>query len=104
MVDILVQVCYNKGTKVEGNETKPPTKGEKKMKKFEIGKTYMSRCFGDHELVEKWTIEKITAKTITAKSDIGEVKTVKIREIDGCECARVSYGFSYIRADKSEVE
>lgn len=74
------------------------------MKKFEIGKTYVSRCFGDHELVEKWTILKQTAKTITAQSDIGEVKTVKIREIDGCECAKMCDGFGYIRADKMEVE
>ena len=70
------------------------------MKNFEIGKTYESRCFGDHELIEKWTIEKKTAKTITAQSDIGEVKTVKIRKIDGCECAKMWDGFGYICADK----
>ena len=64
---------------------------------FEVGKNYTSRCFGDHELVEVWTVIKKTAKTITAKSDIGEVKTVKIRLIDGCECAKMSDGFGFIR-------
>ena len=65
---------------------------------FEVGQTYTARCFGDHELVEAWTITKKTAKTITAKSDIGETKTAKIRLIDGCECAKMSDGFGYIRA------
>ncbi len=65
---------------------------------FEVGKTYTARCFGDHELVEAWTITKKTAKMITAKSDIGETKTTKIRMIDGRECAKMSGGFGYIRA------
>lgn len=65
---------------------------------FEVGKTYTARCFGDHELVEAWTITKKTAKMITAKSDTGEVKTTKIRTIDGLECAKMSDGFAYIRA------
>ncbi len=64
---------------------------------LEVGKTYASRCYGDHELIEQWTITKKTAKTITAVSDIGEKKTVKIRVIDGCECAKLSEGFTYIR-------
>jgi hypothetical protein len=68
------------------------------MKTLEIGKQYTSRCFGDHELVDTWTITKKTAKTITAVSDIGEVKTAKIRIIDNCECADMSKGFGYIRA------
>ena len=68
------------------------------MKTLEIGKTYTTRCFNDHELTESWAITKKTAKTITAKSDFGETKTVKIRNIDGCECAKMSEGFGYIRA------
>ena len=64
---------------------------------FEVGKTYTARCFGDHNLVEAWTIIKKTAKMITAKSDIGEIKTSKIRLIDGCECAKMPDGFGYIR-------
>ena len=68
------------------------------MKTLEIGKTYTTRCFNDHELTELWTITKKTAKTITAISDIGETKTVKIRTIDGCECAKMAEGFTYIRA------
>ena len=66
--------------------------------KFEVGKQYASRCFGDHELVETWTITKKTAKMITAVSDIGETKTTKIRLIDGNECAKMTEGFGYIRA------
>lgn len=66
--------------------------------KFEIGKQYASRCHGDHELVEMWTITKKTAKMITAVSDAGETKTVKIRLIDGNECAKMTEGFGYIRA------
>ena len=73
------------------------TKRKRERKMFEVGKTYTSRCFGDHELVEAWTIVKKTAKTITAKSDIGETKTVKIRIIEGCECAKMTDGFAYIR-------
>lgn len=65
---------------------------------LEVGKTYIARCFGNHDLVEAWTIIKKTAKMITAKSDIGEIKTTKIRLIDGCECAKMSDGFGYIRA------
>ena len=75
-----------------------PKNEREKEKMFEIGKTYISRCFGDHELTEEWTITKKTPKTITATSDIGEVKTVKIRNIEGHECASMSSGFSYIRA------
>jgi hypothetical protein len=64
---------------------------------LEVGKTYTSRCFGDHELVEEWTITKRTAKTITGTSGFGEIKTVKIRNIEGCECAKMDIGFGYIR-------
>lgn len=78
------------------NGDTPKMKGKRKM--FELGKTYTTRCYGDHDLTEAWTITKKTAKTITAKSDIGEVKTVKIRTIDGRECAKMADGFGYIRA------
>lgn len=64
---------------------------------LEVGTVYTCRCFGDHELVESWMITKKTAKTITAVSDIGETKTAKIRNIDGCECAKMTDGFGYIR-------
>lgn len=67
------------------------------MKTLETRKTYTTRCYNDHELVEAWTITKKTAKTITAQSDLGEIKTVKIRIIDGYECAKMSDGFGYIR-------
>lgn len=44
------------------------------MKKFEVGKTYSSRCFNDHNLFE----------------------TVEV--IDGGECADNGAGFGYLRA------
>lgn len=38
------------------------------MKKFEVGKTYSSRCFNDHNLIESVEVIKRTEKTITVKS------------------------------------
>lgn len=71
------------------------------MKAFEIGKTYTTRCYGDHELTETWIITKRTSKTVTAKSDIGEIKTVRPRIIDGIECAKMCEGFTYIKANEA---
>lgn len=73
------------------------------MEKFKIGCTYISKCHGDNELIEKWTVEKITAKTITARNIIGDVKTSKVGVFEGVEFARMEYGFSYIRANQAEV-
>ena len=83
---------------VYSKEREHPKERKELKKMFEVGKQYASRCFGDHELIETWTVIKKTAKTITAKSDIGETKTVKIRMIDGVECAKMTEGFTYIRA------
>lgn len=66
---------------------------------IEVGKTYTTRCFGDSQLNETWEIIKRTPKTITAKSDTGEIKTAKIRLIDGVECVQLSKGFSFIRGE-----
>ena len=69
------------------------------MKKFEVGKTYSSRCFNDHNLFETFEVIKRTEKTITIKS-IYEPKPQrkKIFVIDGCECADNGAGFGYLRA------
>lgn len=65
---------------------------------FEIGKTYTARCFGDHDLIDNWTIEKRTAKTVTAVNEYEGTRTFKIKVIDGKECVKVACGFSYLRA------
>ena len=67
--------------------------------KFEVGKTYTSRCFNDHNLIESFEVVKRTEKTITVKS-IYEPKPQrkKIRIIDGNECAENCSGFGYLRA------
>lgn len=68
------------------------------MNMLEIGRTYESRCYGNHELIAQWTITKRTAKTITAVNELGEVKTVKIRVMDVRECAKMEDGFAFIKA------
>ena len=69
------------------------------MRMFEVGKTYTSRCFNDHNLIESFKVVKRTEKTITVKS-IYEPKPQrkKIRIIDGNECAENCSGFGYLRA------
>lgn len=66
--------------------------------KFEIGKTYTSRCFNDHELVDEWKVEKRTAKTVTVSNQFEGTKTFRIKVIDGNECVKVAEGFSFLRA------
>ena len=66
--------------------------------KFEIGKTYTSRCFNNHELIDEWKVEKRTAKTATVSNKYEGTKTFKIKVIDGNECLKVANGFSYLRA------
>lgn len=69
------------------------------MKKFEVGKTYTSRCFNDHNLIESFEVVARTEKTITVKS-IYEPKPQrkKIHIIDDCETAANGSGFGYLRA------
>jgi len=54
------------------------------MKKFEAGKTYTTRSICDHDCVISVTIEKRTAKTVTATVR-GESKTFRVAEYDGAE-------------------
>lgn len=70
------------------------------MTKFEINKTYTARCFGDHELVDKWEITNRTKATVKAWNEYEGEKTFRIKIIDGVECIKVAEGFSYLRADK----
>lgn len=54
------------------------------MTKFETGKTYKTSSIGDHDCIISVTIEKRTAKTVTAKIR-EEIKTFRIGEYDGAE-------------------
>jgi hypothetical protein len=65
---------------------------------FEIGKTYTARCFGDHELVENWTVISRTAKTMVISEPYEGTKKVKIGMSQHGEYAKVSEGFSFLRA------
>lgn len=68
------------------------------MSKFEIGKTYNSRCFGDHELVENWEVVSRTDKTMVIKEKYEGEKRVKIFTDENGEYAKVASGFSFLRA------
>lgn len=65
---------------------------------FEIGNTYTARCFGDHELVEHWTVIARTAKTMTIREPYEGEKKVKIYVSQDGEYAKVASGFSFLRA------
>lgn len=65
---------------------------------FEVGKTYTSRCFGDHELVENWTVISRTAKTMVISEPYEGKKKVKIYVSQEGEYAKVASGFSFLHA------
>lgn len=65
---------------------------------FEVGKTYSARCFGDHDLVENWTVISRTAKTMIIREPYEGEKKVKIKMSQDGEYAKVSEGFSFLRA------
>ena len=75
----------------------PQTEKERK-KMFEVGKTYTARCFGDHELVENWTVISRTAKTMKIREPYEGEKKVKIYVSQDGEYAKTFAGFSYLRA------
>ena len=54
------------------------------MNKFEAGKTYATRSICDHDCIISVTIEKRTAKTVTATVR-GAQKTFRIGEYEGAE-------------------
>ena len=57
---------------------------ERIMLQFQAGKTYSTRSICDHDCVISVTIEKRTAKTVTATVR-GEQKTFRVGEYDGAE-------------------
>lgn len=58
-----------------------------KMKKFEIGKTYIYKFYGDRDVAVPCKIIKRTAKTVTyIELDENKTYTKKIRETFGVEC------------------
>lgn len=54
------------------------------VKTFEAGKTYTTRSVCDHDCVISVTIQKRTAKTVTAEVR-GEVKSFRVAVYDGAE-------------------
>ena len=57
------------------------------MKKFEIGKTYIYKFYGDRDVAVPCKIIKRTAKTFTFNDPAEtETYTKKIRETFGVEC------------------
>lgn len=68
------------------------------MRKFEIGKSYTIRCFGDHELTETWEVVSRTAKTLTIREPWEGTKKVRIKTNEEGEYANISSGFSMLRA------
>lgn len=60
------------------------------MTKFEAGKTYIYKFYGDRDVAVPCKIIKRTAKTITyVELDENKTFTRKIRETFGVECASI---------------
>ena len=57
------------------------------MTNFEAGKTYTTRSICDHNCIISVTVEKRTAKTVTATVR-GESKTFRVGEYEGAEFIR----------------
>lgn len=68
------------------------------MKQFEIGKTYTSKCIGDHEITVDWEIVSRTAKTITIREAREGTKRMKVLADEHGEFALPLAGFGAIRA------
>lgn len=65
------------------------------MATFEIGKTYETSSFGDHNLIHRVTVVSRTAKTVTLAGYIEGRR--KVYEYDGDECVRAGdYSFAPI--------
>lgn len=65
------------------------------MAKFEIGKTYIARCIGDHTLTDTCTIIARTAKTITFVDEFGTTYKKRVKEYNGREFAPACVGNIY---------
>lgn len=64
----------------DNKENTEPQKGDKDMKKFEIGNTYSMKSICDHECVWTYTVVKRTATTITI-TDGKDATTCRINKI-----------------------
>lgn len=54
---------------------------------FTVGKTYTTRSICDYDCIISVTIDKRTAKTVTAKVK-GDVKSFRVAVRDGVECIK----------------
>lgn len=71
------------------------------MRMFEVGKTYTSRCFNDHNLIESFEVVKRTEKTITVKSiynDIIRCVEIGIRPREIAKQIKDDFGVSAYQA------
>lgn len=65
------------------------------MATFEVGQTYQTSSFGDHNLIHRVTVVSRTAKTVTLAGYIEGRR--KVYEYDGDECVRAGdYSFAPI--------
>ena len=65
------------------------------MATFEVGQTYQTSSFGDHNLIHRVTVVSRTAKTVTLAGYIEGRR--KVYEYDGNECVRAGdYSFAPI--------
>ena len=65
------------------------------MATFEVGQTYQTSSFGDHNLIHRVTVVSRTAKTVTLAGHIEGRR--KVYEFDGDECVRAGdYSFAPI--------
>ena len=61
------------------------------MTKFETGKTYIYKFYGDHDLEVRCKVIKRTEKTITyVELDENKTCTRRIRETFGVECVSIA--------------
>lgn len=70
------------------------------MTEFKIGKTYKSAKMGNFKIISR------TARRITTKNELDEIKTVGIYIFDGSECAKPMGNYSMcpvIRADRESI-
>ena len=64
---------------------------EKQTVKFEVGKTYIYKFYGDRDVAVPCKITKRTAKTITyVELDENKTYTKRIRESFGVECVSIA--------------
>lgn len=63
------------------------------MEQFKVGQSYSTRSACDYDCIITVTIDRRTAKTVSAKVR-GESKTFRLAEVDGAESIRPWGSFS----------